>query len=201
MKISNAFLAAALLSTAMTSSAMAEGFYVAADLGKISYSNSESQFTTATYANPSSLTIGGGYHINQFVGVEAGYSIIQDSTLTTSFAGASTDETVKSSSLQIAAVGTYSINQMFDVFAKVGLASNTTDYSATCTRCTFGAGIITAQSASKTGLMFGIGGQYNINRQFGIRVQYQDLGTVPALPGNKSDLGLTVFSVGGVFNF
>lgn len=183
-----------------------QGAYVAVDLGQVSFSgDTEAQLsvggTRGTFPNPHALRIGGGYHFSQYLGVEGGYSIIQDSTVSTSgtVAGnpATGTETVKTSSLQVAAVGTYPINDMFAVFGKLGLANDKLDYS--CGVNVAGAVCpLASASGSKTNLIFGLGGQYNINQRFGIRAQYEDFGKVSAA-GNS--IGLKVVSVGGVFNF
>jgi OmpA-OmpF porin, OOP family len=160
----------------------------------VSISNAKTGVTggTAAYPNPLALTLGGGYRFTQYVGVEANYSIIGNSTINTTGAVTAT-ETFKTSSMQVAAVGTYSINDQFDVFGKLGVANNKIDYTGT------GARAGTA-SASKTNLMFGVGGQYNINKQFGVRLQYADLGKV-TFAGSTQSQAIKVISVGGVYNF
>lgn len=200
---------ALLLSTAISAPALAadQGAYVNADLGQANFSNATSQFSTTKFGNPGSITIGGGYHFSQNVGVEAGYSIIGDSTITTNAGGgASTGEKLKTSSMQVAAVGTFPINDKFDLFGKLGVANTKIDYSAIAAGGTFVPSVAQTASASKTNLMFGIGGQFNINKRFGIRLQYQDFGKVQ-LPGlffggvNAPNISVQVFSVGGVYNF
>lgn len=198
----------ALLSTALMSSAAFAanvGGYVAADLGQVNYSNAKSQFSGASFGNPGAITLGGGYHFSQYVGVEAGYSIIGDSTITT-VAGGTATEKLKTSSLQVAAVGTYPINNQFSVFGKLGLANTKIDYTATATGATFVPSVAQAASASKTNLMFALGAQYNINQSWGIRAQYQDFGKVQ-LPGlffggvSAPNIAVKLYSLGGVYNF
>jgi len=194
---------ALLLSTAISAPAFAadQGAYVAVDLGKVSYSDTG----TTTPPSPGSVRVGGGYHFNPYVGVEAGYSIIGDATTNTSYGGfASSSETLKASSLQVSAVGTLPLNDKFNLFAKLGAANTKLDYTWTST------GIIPSSgsgSGTKTNLLIGIGAQYNINKHFGIRALYEDFGKtkVPVSYNNGStatgDFGLKVFSIGGVYNF
>lgn len=190
---------ALLLSAAISAPAFAanEGAYVAVDLGQASFSNANGGPNgTTAFPNPGSLRIGGGYHFSQYVGVEAGYSIIGDSTINSTITGVGTaTETLKTKSLNVAAVGTYPINDMFNVFGKLGLANTKIDYTLTSN---FGA--TGSASASKTNLMFGLGGQYNINQHFGIRAQYEDFGKVQ-FAGTGPNVGVKVISVGGVYNF
>jgi OOP family OmpA-OmpF porin len=177
-----------------------QGAYIAVDLGQVSYSNATSQFSGANAPNPNAIILGGGYHFSQYMGVEAGYSIIGDSTIDTSVVpGVTITEKLKASSFQVAAVGTFPINDMFNVFGKLGLANTKIDYSASVTNATFVPGVVTAASASKTNLMFGLGGQLNINQHFGIRLQYEDFGKVTF--SNAPDVGVKLYSLGGVYNF
>ena len=193
----------ALLSFAVISSAAfaaTEGFYADADFGQARYSNATSGFSGASFSNPNAISIGGGYNFNPYVGVEADYSSVGDSSLATVRGGASATEKLKTSSLQVAAVGTYPINNQFSLFGKLGLANTKIDYTATPGPNTIIVGT-TATSGSKTNLMFGLGGQYNINKQFGIRLQYQDFGKVQLAGAGSPNIGVKVYSVGGVYNF
>ena len=126
----------ALLSTAVMSSAAfaaAPGFYAAADLGQVSYSNANGGPTgTTAFPNPTGIRLAGGYHYNANLAVEVGYAIIGDSIINTTIVGAGTaKETIKASSLQLFAVGTFPINDAFSVFGKLGVANDKIDYTIT----------------------------------------------------------------------
>ena len=169
---------ASLLSLSATVPAFAadEGFYVAADLSTWSLSN------LGTASNPSAgLGIFGGYKFSPMLAAEVGYVM--------SGSGSDLGMNYKVNSTQLAAVGTFPINNQFDVFAKLGYASNklTGDLTTGCTNC------------SKSGLMYGIGGQFNINRQIGIRVQYASLGK--ATDFGTNDVEAKTTSIGAVFKF
>lgn len=197
---------ALLLSAAISAPAFAanEGGYVNLDLGTASFSNATSQFGGTNFGNPGSFTIGGGYHFNQNVAVEVGYSIIGDSTINTPTASGNITETLKTSSFQVAAVGTLPINAMFDLYGKLGIASTKIDYTATPPAGFIfapGFGTVTSTTGSSTNLMFGIGGQFNINQNFGIRLQYLDLGKVQLSAAGAPNIGVKITSIGGVYNF
>jgi OmpA-OmpF porin, OOP family len=198
---------AALLSAFAAAPALAadQGAFVNVDLGQVSYSGAYSGLSNAvTFANPGSIRIGGGYNFTPNIAVEAGYSIIGDSTITTSLGTTTASETLKASSLQVAAVGTFPINDMFNVFGKLGLASSKLEYSCFVTS---GAVTVTCPtfSGSKTNLMFGLGGKFNINKNWGIRVQYEDFGKVDLPAGSiaagATPVSITAFSIGGVYSF
>jgi len=135
------------------------------------------------------------------VGVEAGYSIVGDSTVETITVGVSNEkETLKTKILQVVAVGTFPISDKFELFGKLGLANSKFEdiYSYSDSFTSYSASI----SASKTNLTYGIGGQFNIGKRFGIRVQYQDFGKVTfANCTANCDFGAKIISAGGVFNF
>jgi OOP family OmpA-OmpF porin len=175
-----------------------QGAYVAAGQGQAIYSNAEGgPDGTTAFANPPAITIGGGYHFSQYVGVEAGYSVIGNSKINTTFAYLGTaTETLKASALQVVAVGTFPINDKFEFFGKLGVANTKIEYTVTTDW-----GYSSSDSATKANVMYGIGGQFNINRHFGIRAQYEDFGKVQFSGAGAPNVGLTIFSVGGVYNF
>lgn len=171
-------LAVTLLSALFAAPAMAAvpGAYVALDAQSWSTTNN------APFGNPGmGLNIGAGYRFTPNVGVEVDYG---QSGSSSSVLGAS----YKVSALQLAAVGTYPINQQFDVFAKVGASANKVTASG-----------FTCNSCSKTDLLYGIGAQYNFNQQVGVRLQYANLGK--ATNSGTNDLSASTISLGVVYAF
>lgn len=157
----------------------------AADSGPFVALDAQNWSTTNNplFGNPSmGLRVGGGYQFTRNIGIEADYAKSGD---TGSYLGAKFNV----SSVQVAAVGTFPINDMFDVYAKLGMASNKINLS----------GPGTCNSCSKTNLMYGVGGQYNINKQVGIRLEYDQLGK--ASNTGTDDLGASTLSAGVVYNF
>lgn len=198
-KIIGAFLLSAAISG--TAFAANQGAYIAVDLGQVNYSDDKG----TPPPNPGSIRFAGGYHFTQYLGVEAGYSTIGDATTNTNLGfGASTSETMKASSFQVSAVGTYPINDKFNVFAKIGAANTKLDYTYSAIGATPTSG---SGSATKTNLLIGVGAQYNINQHFGIRASYEDFGKTNLVASYNdgstasANFGLKVFSVGGVYNF
>jgi OOP family OmpA-OmpF porin len=174
------------------------GAFIAVDLGGATYGDAKvTGGTGETYDDPGFIRIAGGYHFTPNLGVEAGYSVFGDSKV--DFANATT--TLKTSVFQVAAVGTYSINDKFDLFGKLGVASISAEESGT------GAAASLSGSDRTTNLMFGVGGQYNFNQHWGIRLQYEDFGKAKYTPSvfgvaqPDSEFTVRAFSVGGVYNF
>ncbi len=177
-------LAASLISAMFAAPAMAAvpGGYVALDLQNWSATN------TGGAGNPGmGLRVGGGYRFTENWGVEVNYA---QSGYSSNFAGGGN---YKVSAIQLAATGTYPINPMFDVFAKVGVTNDKLSFSSPAA-CPAGA------TCNKTDLMFGVGAQYNINQQWGVRLMWEDLGkATKSLPGG--DIGVSTLSLGAVYAF
>ncbi len=179
-KIASALLLSAAIS-APAFAADANTGYVALDYGTWSMSN------VAPLPNPGALTFSGGYYFTPNVGVEAGFVLVGDSTVT--YPGGQT--TYSQSAVKVAAVGTVPVAPQLDIFGKLGFDS----ISGTLSQTGFA-----DQSASTGNLMFGIGAQYNFDKQIGMRVQYESLGKSKASStGTSTDI--TMFSIGVVFHF
>lgn len=176
---------AAMLSTVVISTAAfadAGGFFVALDAQNWSTSGG------GGITNPSTgYRVGGGYNFTENWGVEVNYAKSGDATQ-------QGGGTLNGSSTQLAAVGTYPINNMFSVYGKLGMGSNKIGGSATngCTVCS-------ANSA-----LYGVGGTYNINKQFGVRLEYLQLGNMTGTgTGNNPTTAISAhnISLGAVYKF
>ena len=196
----NRIIIAAMLTGFVTAPAFAAdaGAFIAVDLGAGSYSDAAvTGGNGESYDNPASVSIAGGYHFTSNLGVEAAYTVFGDSTVEYPNATA----TLKTSVFQVAAVGTYSFNDKFAVFGKLGAASISAEESGTSAAASL------SGSANTTNFMFGLGGQYNFNQHWSIRLQYEDFGKAKYTPyvfgvaQPEAEYGVSVFSVGGVYNF
>ncbi len=178
------FVSALLLSVAISAPAFAANAgsgYVSLDYGTWSMSNA------GLLPNPGAFTFSGGYYFTQNVGVEVGYVMIGDSII--NYPGGST--TYSQSALKVAAVGTLPVAPQLDIFGKLGFDS----ISGTLTDTIFG-----SSSASTSNLFFGIGAQYNFNKQLGMRVQYENLGKTKS-SSTAVGADVSMVSIGVVFNF
>lgn len=109
--------------------------------------------------------------------------------------------TLKMTSLSIAAVGTYPLGDKFNILGKFGISKNSADASGTGAASGFSA------NSSTSGVMIGLGAQFNFNSRDGIRLLYESRGksefiatdTGVNLPA--SSIGITVVSIGIVHNF
>ncbi len=175
-------LAVALLSTfvAAPSFAADTGAYISADLGSATLKNA------APFPDPGVISFGAGYRFSPNIAAELGYTFFGDSKITSG----SNWLTMKLSSLHPAVVGTLPVNDQFSVFGKFGLAINSEKYTSNLT--------LSTSSYSQNSTYFAFGGQYNLNQQLGMRVQYESFGDFDNVPPPYS---ATAVSVGIVYNF
>lgn len=181
----------ALLST-LTSTAMAEGFYGALDIGQSSNKDACAGVGAGATCNESgtAFRLGGGYQFTPNWGIEANYGILASSKAS---AGSFSGE-IKPRSIQIAATGTFPIANAFSVIGKIGIASNVTEFSATT---------LATQNTTTTKLAYGIGAQYDISKTLGVRAQYESLGEVndPPSTTNPATYKISMISAGLVLKF
>lgn len=177
-------VSAMLLSAVISAPAFAGGWtdapvgtkYAVVDLGSISY---------GSLGSATSISIGGGYQVSPYVAVEADYLMGGKY----SYGVAPITGDYKLTSLQVMAVGNYSINDDFSAYAKAGLAMNS--QKSTATVSFFGITSTASVSQSSNDLTFAIGGKYKVNKDIALRLQYQETGIS----------SVNVFSVGAMFNF
>lgn len=173
------------------------GTYVAGNVGFVNYVNAKNGLNNSSAPYPASLGFSGGYHVSQYLGVEGGYSrLFLSSILIANSQGLIGRESVEGVSLLVAVVGTIPINDKFEMFFKLGRANTKIKYKFTPTNT---ANSIQSATSRKTNLMFSLGGQFNVNRHFGIRAQYEELGQVGV--NSVADVSASVLSLGGVYNF
>lgn len=157
-----------LLSAVVAAPAVAAGMYAGVSAGS-------AKINISGYDSTTSFSLLGGYTFNENIAAEVAYSNFGSKDYPLGV-------TAKSSAVSLSAVGSYPINEQFSLFGKLGLASTTFD--------------VAGVSESKSDLTYGIGAQYNVNKQIGIRVGY-DIYKV----GSATSYDQSVTSLGGVFKF
>jgi opacity protein-like surface antigen len=182
-------LAATLSSPAF---AAAPGGYIDFDYGPAFYTNANFGGTgnNLTFANPSAIQLGGGYRFNPNMAVEGGLVALGDSVIY----GTGYTDTLSSSALYGAVVGLIPLGAPVDLFGKFGLA-------AVSVQETWSGANYWTSTASQLNIMFGFGAQFNINRSWGIRAQYQNFGSVKMNVSPYSSVGVSTVSIGGVYTF
>ncbi len=177
-------LAAALLSVAVATPAFAEsGFYIGGTLGNAKISN----FGNAVLTKSSDSVYGGlvGYQFDKNFGVEAQFTGVGKFT-TATISG-------KGDAFGVAAIGTLPLSDSFSLYGKLGFASSKTKISdATGTYL----------GASRTAATYGLGVQYNVSPQIGIRLGWDRYGSaVKTNAGNTTNFNSNVWSAGVIYAF
>ncbi len=186
-------IATIVLFSALSTTAMAEGLFVSADVGKSTAKDACSSFTSIGASCSDSGTayrFGGGLQFTPNLGVEASYGVM--AKVTASGSGGNVE--YKPKILQVSATGTFPIAASFSLIGKVGLARTTVDLNATS-----GIGSYSS-SATTTKLAWGLGAQFDLSKNLGIRAQYEDFGDV----GDANTTGtakISMISAGVVMKF
>lgn len=165
--------------------AMAEGFYGAIDVGNTHASDvCTGQPIIGCTSGATVFRLAGGYQFQPNWAAELSYANYGSASLGINAGGSRGNWSANG--FQISAVASLPVNSQVALFTKVGIGLNN-----------FSAG---GASASNNTLTGGFGVRYNINSQFAVRGQYENLGSF----GDRAITGLTrvsLLSVGGVMNF
>jgi OOP family OmpA-OmpF porin len=178
--------AVVLLATVVAAPAFAadEGFYAGVTLG--SGKPNVTPVAGAVLSKTSNFVYGGllGYQYNKNLATEIGYGGVGKAT---DVAG----NTVKGDALSLVAVGTLPLSDGFSLLGKLGVSSAKTTSS----------GAATNLGASRTGLTYGIGAQYNVSDNLGLRVSYDRYPVATTNAGVKTNANANVMNVGVVYKF
>ncbi len=179
--------AVVLLSAVVAAPAFAadEGFYAGVTLG-----NGKPNVTPSAVAlsKKADFIYGGllGYQYNKNLAVEAQFTGVGKAT---DAAG----NTIKGDAFGLTAVGILPLNESFSLLGKLGVASAKTTSS----------GAATNLGASRTAATYGLGAQYNVSQNLGLRLNWDRYGvaTADSVTGVKSNGNANVITVGAVYKF
>jgi OmpA-OmpF porin, OOP family len=174
------------------------------DLGRVSVRSSVDN-------KDSAYRISGGYRLSPIVAFEAHYTDLgkystESSALLAPNVGPGTVAgTFKASGFGVDALIGAPLAQGFSIYGRVGVMRAKTETSFASSgsiqiETPNGPGFRASPSANTTAYNYGIGAQYDINKQIGIRAEGQRYSKL----GNRStggELKVDVFSIGAVFNF
>ena len=124
-----------------------------------------------------------GYNVNQYFAVEGGYADLGKPTYKYTESTGTGKSTQKESAWFVAAKGTLPINEQFNVFGKLGLTYNKVKGSWNDSYGQPDSNV--SYSNTRSSVLYGIGAEYNVTKQIGIRLEYEDFGNF----GNKFDSG------------
>jgi OOP family OmpA-OmpF porin len=112
-----------------------------------------------------SLRFFGGYQFNRNIAAELGYGVLGKAKFSDPFGSAE----LKINAWDLSAVGSWPLANEFSVFGRLGLYLSDAKFSG-------GA----SGSKKSSGLTFGLGGQYDFNRNLGLRLEWQRYSKVKA---------------------
>lgn len=141
-----------------------------------------------------------GYQFNNYLAVEGGYVNLGKSKYSATFPLGTVDMDAKASGLTLAAVGRYLINESFSVFGKLGVINAKVEETIVITDALSGASFNVSMSATKMKSTWGGGATYNINKQVGVRVEFEQFRKL----GDANETGesnVNLISAGLVYKF
>lgn len=121
----------------------------------------------------------GGYNIDSTWAVEAGYTDFGKRSYNYTRGGAAGGINTDAHSYYVAGKGTWPVAQDFALFGKLGVARNHNEVNTT--------GIATAYgSENKTALYASVGGEYAINKNVKVSLEYENYGKADIDTGRKA---------------
>jgi OOP family OmpA-OmpF porin len=140
----------------------------------------------AALSKNSNAIFGGlvGYQYNKNLAAEVQFTGIGKAT---DVAG----NTVKGDAFSVSAVGFLPLSDSFELYGKLGLASTKTTASAGATNL----------GTTRSGVTYGIGAQYNVNQNIGVRLGWDRYGVATTAAGLKSNGNSDVMTVAAVYKF
>ena len=128
----------------------------------------------------------GGYQVNRTFSAELGYTDLGKAK----FRATGVDGKFEASAFDLSAIGAWPLANQFSIFGRLGAYYGTIKVSGT--------GVI-GSDKSKAGLTFGLGGQYDFNRNLGLRLEWQRFAKMDSGAGGKSDVDN--LSIGALYRF
>lgn len=187
MKTLNTILFGSFIAmTTISSTALADeqGFYAGVNIG-----NGNLNLSTTNGTDKSSSIVGGGvlgYKFNKYLAVEGQYT----------GAGKVTDKisgTVKADAASLTAVGFLPLNDEFNLYGKLGIASVKSKVSSN---------LAPMNDATRIAATYGLGGEYNLNKNIGLRLGWDHYSAaVDTNASSTKNVSANVVSVGAVYNF
>jgi OOP family OmpA-OmpF porin len=135
----------------------------------------------------SSVVAGGvvGYKFNKYFAVESQYTGI----------GRVTDKvngSAKGDAISLSGLGILPLTDNFDLYGKLGLAVAKTSVSG---------GLASMSDATRTAMTYGVGAQYNVNQNIGLRLGWDRYNAAIDVAGNNKNNNADVISVGALYSF
>lgn len=159
------------------------GFYLGAGLGQSRTSFSANEFSTGNPAvsetqdkTDTAWKLFGGYNFNRNLAIEAGYVDLGEPEYKYSAAAGSANARVENRAWFIAGKATLPLANQFGVFGKLGLARKRSEVNMSDPSNITGGSF--RASKSRNDAVWGLGAEYMFNRNVGLRLEYEDFGSI-----------------------
>jgi OmpA-OmpF porin, OOP family len=131
-----------------------------------------------------SYRVFGGYQFNRNLAVEAGYAPLGE------VSGGNLN--LETNAWDLVGVGIWPLNQQFSIYGKLGFYNAEAKLS----------GPVSGKKTT-TDLTYGLGGQFNISRNLGLRLEWQRYGGVeaPQIGGVGGDTDIDTLNLGALWKF
>jgi OOP family OmpA-OmpF porin len=189
------FIGAAIALTSATAFAQARsdaGWYLGASFGQSEVDIEGCDLAGVTCdEKDTAWRILGGYRINRNFAIELGFHQFGDA----SASGPGGNLNFEANAFELVGLGAFPLGNEFSIYGKAGLYRGETKVTGS----TFLTGPVDIKETN-TDLTYGIGAQYDVNRQLGIRLEWQRYTNM----GDNATIGesdVDVMSVGLVFRF
>ena len=195
---------------ALSTPALADGFY---GVGEVTYSSNSldhAHFDSALIANgATSLSsndsgsgyhwrLQGGYRFNPNFALEAGYIDFGKTKYTATYTGGSAQGSLKAGGVDLAALLLLPLNDSFTVFGKLGAVAAKVDSSLTA-----GAPASLASGSESVRVydpLLGVGALYKVSDHVDLRADYDYVGNL-GKSGKTGKMDANMFSLGIAYNF
>lgn len=157
------------------------GFYLGAAIGQ---SMADCGNLPSCDDKDTAYRVFGGYQFNRNIAVEGGYTPLGEIS--------SGSLKLETNAWDLVAVGIWPLNQAFSIYGKLGFYNAELEVS----------GPISGKKTT-TDLTYGVGGQFNLGRNVGLRLEWQRYGGVeaPQVGGLSGDSDIDVISLGALWKF
>lgn len=196
-------LVALILGMGVSTSALADAghAYLALDAGQSKFKDAcvGAPSTFGCRDNDTGYRVAGGYNFTPMWGAELSYADFGKAAFNGVVAAPPAlilpfSATYKATAVQVSGTGTFAINDVFAILAKVGLVNSTAKLDVAVS-----GGGATGLSTTKTSAGFGLGVQFSFDQHTAVRAQYEDLGTIGDFTTGTTKLQF--FSAGFVYRF
>lgn len=173
------------------------GFYIGGGIGQADMKQGCEGVTISCDQKDTAWKLFAAYQFNRNFGVEGGYNDLGKTTVNGVISSVSISGSAKVKAWELVGIGTFPVADKFSLYGKLGMYRAKTDISVT--GAVPGFSLTLTASDTNTDWTAGFGAMYDINRNVGIRAEWQRYSKVGGDNTGKSDVD--VLGVGLLYRF